>query len=94
MHIAEKENTFAFNLRPIIFCGRSWWDVLCWTGGGEQKCFTTWERKCRYSNKPQCVTQTKEFCDTHKVKECRYIKKPEYIVSSRILHPILEKIWK
>ena len=67
-------------------CGMS--DAGCCMSQGQQ-CYTTWERKCTYANKPQCQTQTKEFCDTHPIKECRFIKKPEYIVSTTHYSTIL-----
>jgi len=57
-------------------CGMS--EKGCCMNQGQQ-CYTTWERQCRYANKPVCQTQTREFCDTHPIKECRFIKKPEYI---------------
>lgn len=44
-----------------------------------QQCFTTYERKCRYANKPACQTYSKEFCENHPIKDCRYVQKREYV---------------
>ena len=42
-----------------------------------QKCYTVYERKCRYANKPVCQTMTREFCENYPIKQCRYTRTPE-----------------
>jgi len=40
---------------------------------GEQ-CSTTYERKCRYANKPFCQTQSRQECAQHPIKDCRQVQ--------------------
>lgn len=55
-------------------CGLA--DQGCCVGG--QKCFTKYERVCRYQNQPVCQTQVQRKCVTHPIKYCRTISTPQF----------------
>jgi len=44
-----------------------------------QQCYTTYERKCRYANKPVCQTMSETKCDDHPIKACRFVQEKQYV---------------
>ena len=57
------------------------WEYSGWLIAGGQKCFTKYERVCRYQNQPVCQTQVQRKCVTHPIKYCRTISTPQFFVS-------------
>ena len=64
-------------------------DSGCCVGGEQpqqqQKCYTVWETKCSYANKPRCRKTTREHCQRHPIKSCRRVTETKNIVG--ILNP-------
>lgn len=58
-------------------------DSGCCVGGEQaqqqQQCYTVWETKCRYANKPRCRQYTKEHCQRHPIKSCRTVTETKNI---------------
>jgi hypothetical protein len=52
---------------------------------GGQKCFTKYERVCRYQNQPVCRTQVQRPCVNHPIKYCRTVTTPQYFVSNSLV---------
>jgi len=58
---------------------------------GEQ-CYTIYERKCRYSNKPFCQRLTKQECMHHTIKDCRPVQERRTVnVPTHICERVKEK---
>ena len=59
-------------------------DQGCCVGGEEprqqQQCYTVWETKCQYTNKPRCRKTTREHCQRHPIKSCRRVTETKNIV--------------
>jgi len=51
----------------------------CVGGEQQQQCYTVWETKCRYANKPRCRQSSKEHCQRHPVKSCRTVTETKTI---------------
>jgi len=50
----------------------------CCTGPEQgQRCYTVYEKQCKYVNEPQCMTNLREKCENHPVKSCRDVDKFE-----------------
>ena len=45
------------------------------------RCYTVYEKQCKYVNEPQCMTNLREKCENHPVKSCRDVDKFEDVVS-------------
>ena len=45
------------------------------------RCYTVYEKQCKYVNEPQCMTNLRENCENHPVKSCRDVDKFEDVVS-------------
>ena len=50
------------------------------------RCYTVYEKQCKYVNEPQCMTNLREKCENHPVKSCRDVDKFEDVVSGGYLH--------
>jgi len=59
-------------------------DSGCCVGGEQpqqqQRCYTVWETKCQYANKPRCRKTTREHCQRHPIKSCRRVTETKNIV--------------